>query len=127
MAGCRLRQRQGKKRPAPDSGACAWFVAFGLTAEARRLYREADEFEDVRAVLLGVLAVDESVVNADTLRDGSRVRYFAACEQLLDFSAGQTGIRVAERSGDRLQLVLCEEGHLRSQFFTGITCEPKQF
>ena len=45
-------------------------VAFGLTAEARGLHGKTDELHDVRAILLGVLALGEGVEEPDAFRAG---------------------------------------------------------
>ena len=88
-------------------------VALWLATVARRFHGKADEFENVRSILLGVLAFCEGVVDPNAFRCGSGIRHLAGNKKILNFRACESSVRVAERTCYRLKLILCEYRHLR--------------
>ena len=76
------------------------------------LHCEANEFQDVRAVLFGVLALYEGIVDADTFRHRAWIDHLAGRDQVLDLQPCKALVGVAQGAGNGFQLVLREERHV---------------
>src|SRR3546814_11416922 len=59
-------------------------VPIWITAISRGLHCQPNELQNVRAILFGVLALHEGIVDADKLRSGARIVHLAGGERVMD-------------------------------------------
>jgi hypothetical protein len=75
-------------------------VSFGLAAIPGRFHGEPDKLQNMRSILLGVLALDEGIVGANALRDRAGVDHLARCKKVLNFRSGKAIGGLAEGARD---------------------------
>ena len=81
-------------------------VPIWITAISRGPHCQPNKFQNVRAILLGILTFYEGIVDADALRPRGRICHLAGCDTVLDLRPCEVLIGIARSTGNGFQLIL---------------------